>query len=133
MLVACALPFGRRVSLTGLAATLGLMVLLSAVMVPASYTLALKLRDAEVMSPVLNTITLPLLLLSGILLPLSLAPAWLRDIATMNPLSHAVETSRATFNGRLGDPSMVPTLLMLAVLAVAAVAGAHRSLSRMSD
>ncbi len=34
-----------------------------------------------------HTVTLPLLLLSGVLLPLSLAPAWLRTIAAANPLS----------------------------------------------
>jgi ABC-2 type transport system permease protein len=44
---------------------------------------------------------LPALLLSGILLPMSLAPTWLQRIADVNPLSHVVDASRELFNGEL--------------------------------
>jgi ABC-2 type transport system permease protein len=131
LLVACATPFGLRIDVVGLLATLGLIVLLSLVIVPASHTLALWLRSAEVMTPLLNTITMPLLLLSGVLLPLGLAPVWLRTIAALNPLSHAVEASRALFNGRLGDPSIPVALALLAALAAVTLPAASRLLSRL--
>src|SRR5262249_60095946 len=81
-------------------------------------------------APLLNTVTLPLLLLSGVLLPLSLAPGWLRAIAAVNPLSYTVDAARALFNEHLGDPSIPLALLILAVLAVVALVGASRSFSR---
>jgi len=64
-----------------------------------------------------------------VLLPLTLAPAWLRGIARANPLSYAVNAGRAIFNGQLGDPSVVRGIAIMAVLAVAAVAIAGRSAS----
>ncbi len=42
------------------------------------------------------------MLLSGILLPLTLAPSWLRTIASINPLAHAVDATRALINGHVG-------------------------------
>jgi len=33
------------------------------------------------------------MLLSGVLLPISLAPAWLQDVADFNPLLYAVEAA----------------------------------------
>jgi ABC-2 type transport system permease protein len=133
VLVTCAVPLGLRVNPLGLVVALGLIVLLGLVMAPASYALALWLRDAEVMGPVLNTVTLPLMLLSGVLLPLSLAPAWLRDVAALNPLSHAVDASRALFNGELGDPAVGRAVAILGPLAVLAVVLASRSFGRLQS
>jgi ABC-2 type transport system permease protein len=39
------------------------------------------------------------LLLSGILLPMTLAPGWLQAISDINPLKHVVEGARALFVG----------------------------------
>jgi ABC-2 type transport system permease protein len=127
VLVVCALPLGLRVDALGLAVVFGLIVLVGLTVAPASYALALWLRDAEVMGPVLNTMTLPLMLLSGVLLPLSLAPVWLRAIAALNPLSHAVDASRAVFAGRPGDPAVVRAVAILVVLAALALTLATRS------
>jgi ABC-2 type transport system permease protein len=99
-------------------------------MVSVSYTLALWLRNEDALAPLLNTVTLPLLLLSGVLLPLSLAPGWLQAAALLNPLSHAVEAARALFNQQLGDPSIPRALAILGVLAFAALAIASRSFNR---
>ena len=49
---------------------------------------------------------MPLLLLSGILLPMALAPDWLQTLSTLNPLTHAVDAARALFNGQWGDPEI---------------------------
>ena len=45
---------------------------------------------------------LPVLLLSGILLPMTLAPAWLQAVSDVNPLKHVVEGTRAFFVGGYG-------------------------------
>jgi ABC-2 type transport system permease protein len=39
------------------------------------------------------------LLLSGILLPMTLAPGWLQAISDVNPLKHVVEGTRSFFDG----------------------------------
>jgi len=130
LLVLCAIPFGLQVNILGLLVVLGLLVLLGLLFVSISYTLALWLRSEDALAPLLNTVTLPLLLLSGVLLPLSLAPGWLRAIAAVNPLSYTVDAARALFNEHLGDPSIPLALLILAVLAVVALVGASRSFSR---
>jgi ABC-2 type transport system permease protein len=67
------------------------------------------------------------LLLSGVLLPLSLAPGWIRAIAAINPLAYAVDAARAIFNDQLGDPSVLRGVAVMAILAVLALITAARS------
>ena len=64
------------------------------------------------------------------LLPLTLAPGWLRAIAAANPLSYAVDAARAVFNDHLGDVSVEKGVLLIAVLAVFAAAIAVRAFGR---
>jgi ABC-2 type transport system permease protein len=130
LIVACSVPFGLTVYPLGLLVVLGLLALLGLMFASLSYALALWLKSEDALAPLLTTATLPLLLLSGVLLPLSLAPAWLRGIAAANPLSYAVDASRALFNDHLTDPSVARGLAITAVLAVAAVGWAARSFSR---
>lgn len=75
LLVVAAIPFGITIHPLGILVMLCLLVLLGLVMVSCSYALALALKSEDALAPMLNSITLPLMLLSGILLPMSLAPA----------------------------------------------------------
>jgi ABC-2 type transport system permease protein len=77
-----------------------------------------------------NGLAVPLLLLSGVMLPMSLAPDWLRTIADLNPLYHAVAAIRALFNASFGDPEIAIGVAMMAALAVVTVAYGARSFSR---
>ena len=43
------------------------------------------------------------MLLSGILLPLTFAPVWLKTVADCNPFNWAVDAVRALFAGDPGD------------------------------
>ena len=90
-------------------------------MTPVSYALALWLGNEDSFAPLIFTATLPLLLLSGVLLPMSFAPDWLRVIAAANPLAYAVDASRAIFNNHLSDPSIGVAVAIMAVLAAIAV------------
>jgi ABC-2 type transport system permease protein len=131
LLVAVAIPFGLSVSLEGLVVVLALLALMGLLMASLSYALALKLRDEDSFAPLVMTVSLPLLLLSGVLLPLTLAPDWLQTLASINPLSHAVDAARALFNGRFGDPSVLPGVVLMAVLALAGLAIGGRAFNRM--
>ena len=69
-----------------------------------SYTLALKTKDREwLFWGVQQTLIFPLLILSGMLLPLDAAPAWMRAVSTVNPINWVVQAERALFAGDLGS------------------------------
>jgi ABC-2 type transport system permease protein len=118
LLIAISVPFGLNVNWTGAAITLGLMILLGLLMSSCSYALALALKSEDALAPMLNSVIQPLLLLSGILLPLTLAPRWLRVVASINPLSHVVDAARALFNGHLTDVSVGRGIIILTVLVI---------------
>ncbi len=130
LLVLLSLPFGLTIDAVGLLLVLGLIALIGLVIASCSYALALWLRSEDSFAPFMFTSTLPLLLLSGVLLPLSLAPDWLRAIASINPLAYAVDAARAVFLTHLTDPSVGKGLAIMAVLAAIAVFTAARSFGR---
>jgi ABC-2 type transport system permease protein len=118
LLTLLSLPFGLRAPITGVLATLALVGLLGAGFSALSYAAALKVKSEDALAPLLNGLALPLLLLSGILLPMSIAPAWLRTVSDVNPLKHIVDGTRAFFRGDL----MSSTSLWGVAWAVALVA-----------
>lgn len=111
-----------------------LMLALIALMTSSiSYAVALRLKSEDALAPVMQTVAMPVLLLSGILLPISKdfgAPAWLVTLSKFNPFSWAVDGVRALFRGDLGDNSIWQALVIITVLAVAAVAWAATSFAR---
>jgi ABC-2 type transport system permease protein len=130
VLILLSLPFGLHIHLTGLVVVLALLALIGLLASSASYGVALWLKSEDALAPLLTTVTLPLLLLSGVLLPLSLAPEWLRDVAAANPLSYAVDASRAIFNDHLTDVSVAKGVAIMAALAIISVTWAARSFGR---
>jgi ABC-2 type transport system permease protein len=130
ILILLALPFGLNIHPAGVALMLALLALLGLMMTPVSYALALWLGSEDAFAPLIFTATLPLLLLSGVLLPLSFAPGWLRAIAAANPLAYAVDASRAIFNNRLTDPSIAVAVAIMTVLAAIALIFAARQFGR---
>jgi ABC-2 type transport system permease protein len=101
LLMLVAVPFGLRVPIGGALLALLVVAFLAAAFSSLSYAAALVLKSEDALAPLLNGIAIPLLLLSGILLPMSLAPAWLRTLSDVNPLKHVVDGIRALFRGDL--------------------------------
>jgi len=130
ILILLALPFGLNIHPAGVALMLALLALLGLMMTPVSYAIALWLGSEDAFAPLIFTATLPLLLLSGVLLPLSFAPGWLRAIAAANPLAYAVDASRAIFNNQLSDPSIAIAVAIMTVLAAIALSFAARAFGR---
>jgi ABC-2 type transport system permease protein len=130
LLTLLSLPFGLRVKVGDLVLAFALLALIALMLSAVSYALALKLRSEDALAPLMNAVSMPILLLSGILLPLTFAPAWLRTVAEWNPFSWAVDGARALFNGHPGDPSVWKSLVIVSVLAVAAAVWAARSFAR---
>ncbi|MFF5209770.1 ABC transporter permease [Streptosporangium sp. NPDC000396] len=130
ILTIAALPLGLRVPLGNLLLTYLLLGLIVVALSAFSYALALKLGRIEVMAPLVNLLSQQLLLLSGILLPLTFAPAWLRAIAAVNPLSYAVDAARALFAGDFTTSGVWQALAITGVLAVITVAWASRAFTQ---
>jgi ABC-2 type transport system permease protein len=130
LLVLIALPMGLRPSLPGLLLVLALLVLLGLCIASCSYALALLFKDENGLSSFLNTLTLPLFLLSGIYLPLTLAPAILRMLGNFNPLAYAVNAARALFLGNMSSWSVVEGFGIIGILAILALIWVTRAFQR---
>ena len=130
IIVVCSLPFGLDIHPLGLVVMLALVALIGLLFSSISYTLALWLKNEDSFAPLTFTATLPLLLLSGVLLPLTLAPVWLQDIAKANPLSYAVNAGRAIFNDQVATSTVLEGVAIMAALAVIAVVVAARAMGR---
>lgn len=130
VLVVIALPFGLTINLAGVLVVLALIALIGLATASIAYATALRLRSEDSYAPLIFTSTLPLLLLSGVLMPLSFAPVWLQAIARANPLAYAVEAARAVFLGHLADASVVRGVAVMAVLALLALVAAARQFGR---
>lgn len=125
-----ALPFGLAVGLGDLLLAYLMLALIALMTSSVSYGVALKVPSENALAPLMNTVAQPVFLLSGILLPLALAPAWLQTVAAFNPFSWAVEGTRALFSGNLGDDSVWKGLAITVVLTALAVIWAARAFAR---
>jgi ABC-2 type transport system permease protein len=130
ILIVIAIPFGLRVDPPAIVLTLALLALIGLALSPFSYTLGLITKSEDALAPAINTIIFPILLLAGILLPMSLAPDWLRTLANFNPFAHAVDAARALFNGDMGNPEIVLGTALMAILAVICLQLGARAFSR---
>ena len=130
ILVGLAIPFGLEINVGGVAVAFALLALIGLMMSPVSYTLALVLKTEDSLAPTVNGLTLPLLLLSGVMLPMSLAPDWLQTVAKFNPLYHAVAAIRALFNASFADQEILWGVGLLAVLTVVTIVIGARSFAR---
>jgi ABC-2 type transport system permease protein len=130
ILILLALPFGLSIHPLGVVIVLALIALIGLLTASIAYAVALWLRSEDSYAPLIFTSSLPILLLSGVLLPLGLAPQWLRNIAAANPLSYAVDAARLVFNDHIGDPSVTKGVVIMLVLAVAAVVIGARAFGR---
>jgi len=104
IIVLIAWPFGFSIDPLGLVVGLALLAVFGVGLGSLSYTLALKTKDREwLFWGVQQTLIFPLLILSGMLLPLDAGPEWMRAVATINPVNWVVQAERALLGGGLGD------------------------------
>lgn len=130
LLLLIAWLLGLRANLEGILATFVLLILVGLLMASLSYALALTMKNENTMGPALQLLTTPLLLLSGIILPLNLAPPPIRAIAEANPLAYAVDAARDLFNGNFADPRVLQAFVFIAIVALLVLWWAARSFRR---
>jgi ABC-2 type transport system permease protein len=126
LLIVVAIPFGLHPSWGGVVTSLVLVVVLAIGISAASYAMGLILKDEDAFAPFIQGVSLPLLLLSGVLLPMSLAPSWLETASKVNPLTHVVDGTRSLFRGDFGNADvLVGAGIALALTLLLAVWGAR--------
>jgi len=114
----------------GLLLLLVLLSLLTAACSATSSALGLVLKQIGSLAAVVTGTQLPLTLLSGILLPLSLGPAWLRVLGHLNPMFYAVEAARDLAAGTVGSAQVALGFGVTAAAAAAALWWGTRAYQR---
>jgi ABC-2 type transport system permease protein len=130
LLLALATIGGFRASVGDVLAGLVFAVLLGVSIGSVSYTLALKLRHEYTFAPVLSSTVMPLLLLSGVLLPMNQGPDWLYTLSRINPFSHIADGIRAVIGGNYGSSSVLVGGIVSVALVLLCVTWGTRSFRR---
>jgi ABC-2 type transport system permease protein len=125
-----ALIFGLRLQVLNFVLALVLLSLMVLIGVSISYVLAIFVPSENALMNLANGITEPLALLAGVLIPLSVAPLWVRDVALWNPFAWAANGMRALFQDHIGATVVWKGTLILAVLAAVTVVLSSRAFSR---
>jgi ABC-2 type transport system permease protein len=100
-----------------------LIALLGALsMVALGLTIAARLSSEEMVGGLLNLLTWPMMLLSGIWFSLEGSPQWVRWVAGIFPLTHILDAARAVMLDGAGMTQIARHLLYLGVTAVAFLA-----------
>jgi ABC-2 type transport system permease protein len=131
LIVLVVTPFGFRLEPAGIAIGLLLLAIFGVGLGALSHSLALAVRKQEYLFWLIQqTFLFPLLLLSGILLPLDGAPDWLVGLSKLNPLSYLVTAERALFAGDLTDPSIPVAAVVVVGVAVVGLGLGTRMMRR---
>lgn len=132
VLVIALLAFDLSAPLGGVVLSLLIVVLMGITLASAGYAAALMVKSEEAFIPMLNTVLLPVLLLSGILIPITsgLAPSWLYNVSRINPFTHVVNADRAAFRGDFTMDALFTGVVVLAVMAALSVWWGARTFQR---
>lgn len=134
IIVAVMLPFGFQLYPAGALAGLVLLAVFGVGLGSLSYALAIAVRKQEWMFwAVQQTLIFPLMLLSGMLLPLETGPAWMQVAARFNPLAYVVDAERALFAGQLASSTVAWGWVAALVTAAGGLTIGIRAMVRSAD
>src|SRR6201995_718008 len=118
ILVLVGVAFGLRAPLPAIFIGFGFIVLVAIGLASVSYATGLLVKSEDAFAPLINTIVVPLLLLSGIFLPLTLGPGWLQGIARISPFRYIIDAMREAYLGHYFNTIMVEGIAVAVGLAV---------------
>lgn len=130
IIVVLAIPFGLRVAPGHLVFAYAMLGLVALMTTTISYYVALAYRNEGGLGPMINTVAQPVALLSGVLLPLALAPLWIQQVSVWNPFAWATHAMRAIFRGDMSDAVVWQGLLIISVLSIVTVLYTSRLFAR---
>jgi ABC-2 type transport system permease protein len=121
VLIVAGFVAGMRAPLPGVLIGLGFISLLAVSLASVSYTVGLLTKSEDVLAPMLNMVMVPMMLLSGIMLPMTLGPIWLRDVARLTPFGYIINAMRDAFSGVYFTAVMAEGIAVAIGLAIACV------------
>ena len=130
IIVLVAWPFGFELFPLHILAGLLILGIFGVGVGALSYALAIAARKAEwIFWAVQQSLLFPLLILSGMMLPLETGPGWMQAVSKANPLTYIVDAERQLFAGSVGLETLWGLLAALATAAVGLWVGV-RSVTR---
>lgn len=130
VMLAC-VPFGLQLPPTGTLIALLQLATLTAALGITSLTVGLALKDSYAFWGVVSIIYTPIIVTSGALLPMELAPGWLFATSRINPLAHVVDGQRALFSGDLTHPAVFLGFAVTLLFGLIGAALGTRAMNRL--
>lgn len=119
--------------LPGLLGALGIVLLFGLMLAALNVAIALTTRNTESTFLISNFLTLPLIFTSSALLPLELLPGWLHRVASVNPVTYAINALRILLygpasapDGAAGSTILNATLILLVLSVITLFLGTRR-------
>ncbi|KUL25562.1 ABC transporter permease [Streptomyces regalis] len=124
LLVLASLVMGLRAPVPGVLIGFAFVALLTVSLASLSYALAMKVRTPQEFGPAINAMTMPMMLLSGLMLPMTLGPRWLDVLSHFVPFRYLVDAVRDAYVGSYATAHMLyGVLVVLAFTALAVTVG----------
>ena len=130
VLILAGIAFGMRAPLGGLLVGLLFIGVVAISLSAISSPVGLLTKSEDVLAPAINMVVVPLMLLSGIMLPMTLGPGWLQGIARATPFRYIIDAMRGAFAGHYLTTVMLEGLLVAVGLAAACLWIAGRAFIR---
>jgi len=130
LLVLAGLAFGLRAPVIGVLIGFGFIAVVAVSLAALSYMTGLLTKSEDVLAPALNMVTVPLMLLSGIMLPLVIGPGWLQAVARVSPFRYIINAMRAAYAGHYGGSIMIEGIAVAVGLAALCLWLAGRAFMR---
>ena len=99
VLVLIGVAFGMRAPVVGAVIGLVFIAVLAVALASASYAVGLVTKSEDAFAPMLNSVLVPLMLLSGIMLPMQIGPSWLNWVSRFTPFRYIIDAMRSAFQG----------------------------------
>ena len=125
-----ALIFGLRVPPGNIVLALIVLAMMVLFGVSVSFALAILVPNETTLAYLTNGVAQPLSLLAGVLIPLSVAPLWVRDVALWNPFAWGAKSMRELFQGHIGAAVVWEAGIILAGLTALALVVAAQLFTR---
>jgi ABC-2 type transport system permease protein len=118
VLVLVGLAFGLRAPVGAVLFGFVFIVLVAIGLASVSYAAGLLLKSEDAFAPMVNTIVVPLLLLSGIFLPMTLGPGWLQGVARISPFRYVIDAMREAYLGHYVNTIVIEGIAVAVGMAV---------------
>jgi ABC-2 type transport system permease protein len=133
VILAVVTPFSFDLHLGGVLVGAVIVSLFAIGLGALSFALATAAKEQDwVFWTVQQMLIFPLLLLSGVLLPLDGAPGWLRFLSDINPMTYVVAAERALFAGQFPADVVIGGFVAATAVAVGGVLVGVRTMERSS-